>query len=192
MNGSTTFDVAVQDADGGVGAYSLTLSVEDSATATIEDVSVDEDALSEVQISSDGSSATVEVALLDTEQNGSVTVATVIVSGEADGESEIGLDVSALGTESGGAYEITAETGAALTVSELVVGGSEQPAQDPDNDGVYEDVNGDGTVDELDVQLLFAERNSAIVQNSPQAFDFNGDGTFDILDIQSLYYQEIA
>jgi PKD repeat protein len=192
VNGTTTFDVVVEDADGGVGAYSLALSVDDGETATIEDVLVDESALSDVQISADGSSATVDVALLDTEQNGSVTVATVTVAGAADGEAAVGLDVSSLGTESGDAYNVTAANGATLTVSELVIGGSEQPAQDLDGDGVYEDVNGDGEVDELDVQLLFAERNSAVVQNSPDAFDFNGDGKFDILDIQALYYQEVA
>ncbi|EMA68626.1 glycoside hydrolase family protein [Halorubrum aidingense JCM 13560] len=192
VNGTSTFDVVVEDADGGVGAYSLALSVEDGETATIEDVSVDDGALSDVQISADGSSATADVALLDTEQNGSVTVATVTVAGSADGETAVDLDVSSLGTESGDAYNVTAANGATLTVSELVVGGADQPAQDLDGDGVYEDVNGDGEVDELDVQLLFAERNSAVVQDSPDAFDFNGDGEFDILDIQALFYEEVA
>jgi PKD repeat protein len=192
VNGSTTFDVVVENADGGVGAYSLALSVDDGETAAIEDISVDEDALSDVQISSDGSSATADVALLDTEQNGSVTVATVTVAGNADGETDIDLGVSSLGTESGDAYEVTAENGATLTVAELVVGGSEQPAQDLDGDGFYEDVNGDGEVNELDVQLLFSERNSGVVQGSPDAFDFNDDGEFDILDIQKLYFEEVA
>ncbi|MFD1686728.1 PKD domain-containing protein [Halobellus litoreus] len=192
VNGTTTYDVVVENADGGVGAYSLALSVDDGEIATITDVSADEDAMSDVQVSADGSSASADVALLDTEQTGSVTVATVTVAGEADGEAEIGLEMSSLGTESGDAYDVTAENGATLTVSELVVGGAEQPAQDPDDDGVYEDVNGDGSVDVLDVQLLFAERNSDVVQNSPVAFDFNGDGEFDILDVQSLYYGEVA
>ncbi len=191
VNGTTTFDVVVQDADGGVGAYSMTLSVAGEA-ATIENVSVDESALSDVAVSADGTSATVDAALLDTEQSGSVTVATVTVAGVADGEAEVGLDVASLGTESGDAYEVTAETGAALTVSELVVGSSEQPALDPDGDDIYEDVNGDGNVTVVDVQLLFAERNGATVQESPAAFDFNGDGEFDILDVQSLYFGEVA
>jgi hypothetical protein len=191
VNGTTTFDVVVQDADGGVGAYSLTVSA-DGEAATIENVSVDESALSDVAVSADGTSATVDAALLDTEQSGSVTVATVTVAGVADGEAEVGLDVDSLGTESGDAYEVTAETGAELTVSELVVGSSEQPALDPDGDDVYEDVNGDGNVTVVDVQLLFAERNGATVQESPAAFDFNGDGEFDILDVQSLYFGEVA
>jgi len=192
VNRTTTFDVVVENTDGGVGAYSLSLSVDDGEIATIEDAAVDGSALSDIQISSDGSSATADVALLDTDQNGSVTVATVTVGGTADGETAVGLDMASLGTESGEAYEVTAENGATLTVSKLVIGGVEQPAQDHDGDSVYEDVNGDGTVDELDVQLLFAERNSAVVQGSPTAFDFNGDGQFDVLDVQALYHEEVA
>jgi len=192
VNRTTTFDVVVENTDGGVGAYSLDLSVDDGEIATIEDAAVDGSALSDIQISSDGSSATADVALLDTDQNGSVTVATVTVGGAADGETAVGLDMASLGTESGEAYEVTAENGATLTVSKLVIGGVEQPAQDHDGDSVYEDVNGDGTVDELDVQLLFAERNSAVVQGSPAAFDFNDDGTFDVLDVQALYHEEVA
>ncbi|WP_144900800.1 PKD domain-containing protein [Halobellus captivus] len=192
VNGSTTFDVVVENVDGGVGAYSLNVAVDDETTATITDVSVDESTLSDVQIAADGSSVSADVALLDTDDTGAVTIATVTVDGESDGTTALALDVSSLGTEAGQAYDVTETNGASLTVSELVVGGSEQPAQDLDGDGVYEDVNGDGTVDELDVQLLFAERNSGVVQGSPDAFDFNDDGEFDILDVQSLYYEEVA
>ncbi|WP_336023213.1 PKD domain-containing protein [Halobellus salinisoli] len=191
VNGSTTFDVVVENADGGVGAYSLGVSVDDTSTATISEMSAD-GPLSDVQVAGDGSSASADVALLDTDDTGSVTVATVTVDGESDGATDLALDVSSLGTESGEPYEVTETNGASLSVSELVVGASEQPAQDPDNDGVYEDVNGDGTVDELDVQLLFAERDSGVVQDSSDAFDFNGDGEFDILDVQTLYYEEVA
>jgi PKD repeat protein len=192
VNGSTTFDVVVEDADGGVGAYSLSVSLSDSAAASITNVSVDEGALTDVQVAGDGSTASVDAALLDTEQNGSVTVATVTVAGDAEGSSDVELDVESLGTESGAAYDVTGTNGATLSVSELVVGPSEQPAQDLDGDGTYEDVNGDGVVDEIDVQVLFGARNSQVVQNSPGAFDFNGDGSFDILDVQALYYEEVA
>jgi hypothetical protein len=182
----------VEDADGGVGAYSLSVALADSSAASITEISVDEDALVDAQIADDGSSASVDAALLDTEQNGSVTVATVTVAGDAEGASALELDVGNLGTETGAVYDVTATNDATLSVSELVVGPSDQPAQDPDDDGVYEDVNGDGVVDELDVQVLFGGRDSQVVQNSPAAFDFNGDGTFDVLDVQALYHEEVA
>jgi PKD repeat protein len=58
---------------------------------------------------------------------------------------------------------------------------------DPDGDGRYEDVNGDGKFDIVDVQAFFANRNSSAVQNNPNAFDFNGDGSVDSLDVQALF-----
>jgi len=58
---------------------------------------------------------------------------------------------------------------------------------DPDDDGLYEDVNGDGTVDMDDVALLYqmAVRN-AVTGADAAAFDFDGDGDFDIDDVQAL------
>lgn len=61
------------------------------------------------------------------------------------------------------------------------------PPTDPDGDGRYEDTNGDGEFGIVDVQLLFANRHSKVVRNTPTVFDFNGDGGFGIGDIQQLF-----
>jgi subtilisin family serine protease len=60
---------------------------------------------------------------------------------------------------------------------------------DPDDDGLYEDVNGDGVVDMDDVELLYQMALYNLVPSSTDAFDFNGDGTFDMYDIQELVRQ---
>jgi penicillin amidase len=67
------------------------------------------------------------------------------------------------------------------------VGSSENPPNDPDCDGKFEDVNGDGSFDTVDVQALFANRDGETVQNNPSAFDFNADGEFDVVDVQRLF-----
>ena len=54
---------------------------------------------------------------------------------------------------------------------------------DPDGDGLYEDVNGNGRVDYSDVALFAANINN-VAGNA--AFDFNGDGTVDIYDVSTL------
>ena len=80
----------------------------------------------------------------------------------------------------------------------------DRPPTDPDCDGLYEDVTGDlsgglaetdeGFVkpdaegyDVVDVQTLFANRESDAVRSNPEAFDFNRDGRTDVVDVQKLF-----
>lgn len=67
------------------------------------------------------------------------------------------------------------------------VTGNGKPPTDPDGDGLYEDVNGDGSFTILDVQALYANLGSEEVQNNVERFDFNGDGKVDLNDVQALY-----
>jgi hypothetical protein len=67
------------------------------------------------------------------------------------------------------------------------VGDFENAPTDPDGDGVYEDVNGDGEVNVGDVQALFANDDGPVVQNNTAAFDVNGDGEVNVGDVQALF-----
>jgi hypothetical protein len=67
------------------------------------------------------------------------------------------------------------------------VGDFENAPTDPDGDGLYEDVNGDGTVNVGDAQALFGNVDDSVVQNNVAAFDFNGDGTVNVGDAQALF-----
>jgi len=58
---------------------------------------------------------------------------------------------------------------------------------DPDDDGLYEDVNGDGHVDVNDVQALDAYRSSDAVTNHPAGFDFDGSGEVTQSDVEALF-----
>jgi hypothetical protein len=60
---------------------------------------------------------------------------------------------------------------------------------DVDGDGLYEDVNGDSSVNVIDVQALFANIDAPTVQNNVDAFDYNGDGVVDVVDVQALFAQ---
>ena len=65
------------------------------------------------------------------------------------------------------------------------VGGNDTPT-DPDGDGRYEDVNGNGQVDYDDVVVLFTEKETGAVQNHPDAYDFNDNSGVDFDDIVDL------
>jgi PKD repeat protein len=66
--------------------------------------------------------------------------------------------------------------------------GQSQAPTDQDNDGVYEDVNGDGTADLRDLQPFFnLVRPSASSPNNPSFFDVNGDGSADLRDLQPFF-----
>jgi len=58
---------------------------------------------------------------------------------------------------------------------------------DPDNDGIYEDLNGNGRLDFADVVLYFNQM-TWISNNEPiAAFDLNGNGRIDFADIVALF-----
>lgn len=67
------------------------------------------------------------------------------------------------------------------------VTGNGAEATDPNGDGLYEDVNGDGEFNILDVQALYANLDKVPVQDNAELFDFSGDGQVNILDVQALY-----
>ena len=64
---------------------------------------------------------------------------------------------------------------------------SNKTPTDPDSDGLYEDINGNGRPDFNDVVMLFNNlewiTGSQLVQN----FDFNGNGWIDFNDIIKLF-----
>jgi PKD repeat protein len=65
--------------------------------------------------------------------------------------------------------------------------GFENAPTDPDGDGVYEDVNGNGAVTLADVTALFANTDSAAVTENPAAFDVNGNDEFTLADVTALF-----
>nr|WP_264475110.1 malectin domain-containing carbohydrate-binding protein [Salinirubrum litoreum] len=68
-----------------------------------------------------------------------------------------------------------------------VIGDFENAPTDPDGDGLYEDVNGDGDVNVGDAQAIFANADDPVVVNNVDAFDYNGDGDVNVGDAQALF-----
>lgn len=65
--------------------------------------------------------------------------------------------------------------------------GGSSPPLDPDCDGRYQDVDGDGRVTYNDVVVLFGSFGESLVRDTAVAFDFNDNGIRDFDDVVALF-----
>jgi len=69
----------------------------------------------------------------------------------------------------------------------MVVNGQTKLPTDPNHDGLYEDLNGNGALDFNDVVIFFNQMDW-IAGNEPiSLFDFNRNGQIDFNDIVRLF-----
>ncbi len=61
---------------------------------------------------------------------------------------------------------------------------------DPDGDGSYEDLNGNGDIDFADVILYFQYMDWIEENQPPGCFDYDGNGLIDFADL-ILLFQEV-
>jgi hypothetical protein len=66
------------------------------------------------------------------------------------------------------------------------IGSSLGAPRDPNGDGLYEDVDGDGKLTPADVSLFASEIGSAVIQSRAEDFDFDGDGKVNLDDVRAL------
>jgi hypothetical protein len=115
---TTTFDIVVTSASGGVGAAEGQVELSNSDVGTITDVSLASSAeLTNVDVARDRGSASFRAALMDTQDSGSVTIGTVTVRGAQAGDTDALLSIQALSDESGTAYDTGATPDSSLTVT---------------------------------------------------------------------------
>ena len=83
--------------------------------------------------------------------------------------------------------EQNATPGGVTTPVLLPLPGQNLTPTDPDSDGKYEDMNGNGKIDMQDSSLFFSSYDWITVNYPPAVSDFNGNGVVDFGDIQSLF-----
>lgn len=127
-----TFDVVVDNADGGVGAWEVVLNLSDGTVADIVDVTLHGDpGLSTVEVADDNDSVYFDAALADTNDTGSVRIATVTVELSAEGQTRIVPTVEALGDEQGSSYVVTGVSDAVFATGEVVMTPTPSPTFSP-------------------------------------------------------------
>ncbi|MGC9445240.1 MAG: hypothetical protein ACP5E9_10000 [Candidatus Methanospirareceae archaeon] len=116
-----------------------------------------------------------------------VTLATLTLRGDTMGQGTITVTVNLLNNDEG--YSMPFQTAPAqLAVVPLVpFPGQTNPPTDPDGDGLYEDINGNGVLDFDDVNAYF-NNMEWIEENAPiSLFDYNGNGRIDFNDLELLF-----
>ena len=139
---TTTFDIVVDTASGGVGAYNVSLAVE-SDTAEITDYRFGGDPFnSRVDTAEDNSSITFTAFGANTSQTGAVTIATVTVEGDGSGSTPVDLTVNALGDEDWNSYSVTGVNSGELHINSPP---SATVTTTPSEPGVNETVTADAS-----------------------------------------------
>ncbi|MFB6287145.1 MAG: dockerin type I domain-containing protein [Candidatus Bipolaricaulia bacterium] len=119
-----------------------------------------------------------------------VALAKLDVRPRQPGDAEISLDVvTFIDDKSQSLDPFVRPLSMSITPVVSPVGDSDRPPRDLNGDGLFEDVNGDGSLTEADAILLALNLNSSVIQENVSRFDFNGDGTVSFADVQELRRQ---
>nr|WP_303645294.1 alkaline phosphatase PhoX [Salinirubrum litoreum] len=188
-NGQTArTPLVMSSAPEGLAGGKVTVTIEEQNVAAFTDVEfADAVGLTESSVSNDGSTATLRFT--DTEkaiQQGAldVTLATLGLRARGTGTTDVTIEVERVDDEGGDPIAVEIRTGMVVTGPPSVGGGT---PTDPDGDGKFEDLNGNGRIDYDDIVLLFEQFESDAVRLNPAAFDFNENGELDYDDIVTLY-----
>jgi secreted PhoX family phosphatase len=186
-------DLTMSSVPGGLAGGSLTLSIDTSVAKFAETSVSDEFGLTRSSVSGDGSTATVKFTDIDKSVQGDlveVVVASLELRGTGTGTTDITIDAADVDDDAGDSLDIETRSGLVVT-GPSAIGSPKGPGgdtpTDPDGDGRYEDVNGNGRMDYDDIVLLFEEFDSDAVRMNEAAYDFNENGELDYDDIVSLY-----
>lgn len=135
---TTTYDVVVDSANGGVGGAEMAIVVGDPSVATITEVTVLGSGDQAVDIAENGSRADINYTARDTYDSGSFSILEVTVEGQSKAETSLsfaaaaGNDELLLFDESGTTYSVTDTTGGTVTVTSGQSSGSESQEAEPD------------------------------------------------------------
>lgn len=186
---TTTVDVVVTNADGGVGAVGVHLALTNPSVASIESVSVKGDpGQQQIDVTASGASATVSAALMDTGDTGAVTVLTVTLHGESSGQTGLKLSLAegssgGLGDELGAAYDVTATPDATVTVGNGHDADDGTGAGDGQNSGNAQNPgNGQGNGPPGQRELaasVSVKHDGPLAANEPAVFKLDGAGPID-------------
>ncbi|WP_349254461.1 alkaline phosphatase PhoX [Halorientalis sp.] len=195
--GSTAeVDVTASSLPAGLSGARVVISTSDDGVAKITGGSYNDAlGLTADPVVSD-ESQTVELRFADTENNvqsgaQNVTIGTLEVEAIGSGTTDLQVSVENMDAENGSEIDAQERMGMVVTGPPALGSGSAGSAPtDPDGDGQFEDVNGNGRMDYADIELLFENLDDESVTMNVGAYDFNENGQIDYDDVVDLYEEQ--
>jgi hypothetical protein len=184
-----TADLILTSAPQGLQRYDVVVRVSDSSVAQLNGVTAPalDPRYSQVIQSS---SSTMEIRAVDFDdviQSGakSIVLAHVALTTLKPGKADLMAEAKVLTDDLDHGIS-AASQGFTLTVKLPPIGGSSRSPHDLDGDGLYEDIDGDGTLTILDAIIFDFNYDTPEVQKYSRYYDFNGDGRVDFADVLRL------
>lgn len=189
VNSSRLLKLMLDTAPAGLSGYNITISLSNGSKAKI--ISVDFPGL-ELHNNSSVPSDSVWIKATDlneTIKNGSsnIILARLGIRGDETGVTDMIINVRSMDDGNGARMDPDTSKVKISIIPVLPLPGSSKSPTDPDNDGLYEDINGNGRKDFNDV-VKFFNYIEWMEKNEPaNCFDFNGNGRIDFNDIIILF-----
>ncbi len=177
----------------GLAGYNLTLSLSNLTVGEIVDISAP--AWASMSSTSDVPADSVWISSVDLDSSVNpgetdVLLGNVTVRGDVEGTTELIIIVNQMDDDSGNTITPLTEpaTIAVIPVNTMEpFPGASAPPTDPDYDGLFEDINGNGRIDFADVVLYFNEMEWIPDHEQISFFDFNENGRIDFDDVVKLF-----
>ncbi|MFB6185153.1 MAG: dockerin type I domain-containing protein [Haloarculaceae archaeon] len=195
-NETTTLDVTVSDLDRGLSVYDLTVALENESVADVTGVDYPSTVSYTADSKPSGDNATVRVKAVDVGRAISLArfdrqvLGHVRIRGERYGTTRVTVDVVKVEDADRHESVVRHVTAGTVSVRPRPIDNGTAP-RDPDGDGRFEDVDGDGIVDGNDVGALLAHVNDPAVQDAGSAYDYDGNGNVTVDDAMALENESV-
>ncbi|UYZ39565.1 MAG: PKD domain-containing protein [Candidatus Methanospirare jalkutatii] len=184
-------NLILDKAQNGLSGYNITVSLSNATVAEITSVSFPDWATLHSNSTLPADSLWIKATdLYDKIKSGAknITLATITLRGDKQGESDILITVTKMDDDNENPIDPNTVSGKIEVIEVVPFPGCENPPTDPDGDGLYEDINGNGRKDFNDV-VVFFNYLEWVEENQPciECFDFNKNGRIDFDDVVKLF-----
>jgi parallel beta-helix repeat protein len=191
IGNTKTMSLALSEVPTGLSGANVTISLQNTSIATITGITFPGWALVNQQSALPADTVTIKVLDLSKQvEDGAtnVTLVTFTVSGDAVGSSQVLVNVNTMDDDDG-TMIVPSVTPGLIRVLEPIQPINGVMPTDPDGDGLYDDLNGNGRLDFNDVVIFFNSMEWIAANEPVQYFDFNGNGRIDFDDIVEMFWR---